>query len=172
MSAGEIAGQICDIKQMLQNEFGYTGIPVGCADTDGALAVPYNQQVMFAADHVFVNAYPFWGQAHVNDAHGQMIHTLERFRGYLADDPEKVIAFGETGWPSVGSNAASVGNVANAEQYWREIGCWLHREGIPWVWFEGIDEPNKPDMGGVGGAEQNWGVMRVGANEQKYELVC
>jgi len=172
MSAWEISSQICDIKQMVQHELGLTGIPVGCADTGGALALPYNQPVLHAADHVNVNAYPFWSQVHVNDAQIQMTQVLHKFRGLLADDPDKVIAFGETGWPSVGVYGASLGNIPNAEKYWKDVGCWMHKEEIPWVWFQGVDEPNKPDMRGVGGAEQNWGVLRAGANERKFEMIC
>ena len=172
MSAWEISSQICDIKRMVQHEFELTGIPVGCADTDGALGLPYNQQVLQAADHVNVNTHPFWSQVHVNDAQMQVMQVLSKFRGLLTDDPDKVIAFGETGWPSVGVYGASIGDVPNAEKYWKDVGCWMHRERIPWAWFEGVDEPNKPDMGGVGGAEQNWGVLRVGANERKFEMTC
>ncbi|RPB28670.1 glycoside hydrolase [Terfezia boudieri ATCC MYA-4762] len=172
MSAWEISSQICDIKQMVQYEFGLTGIPVGCADTGSSLALPYNQQAMWAADHVNVNTYPFWSQTHIDDAQFQMTQVLRNFRDLLADDPDKVIAFGETGWPSVGVYGASFGDVPNAERYWKDVGCWMHKEKIPWVWFEGVDEPNKPDMGCVGGAEQNWGVLKAGANERKFEMIC
>ncbi|KAF8420353.1 glycoside hydrolase superfamily [Tirmania nivea] len=172
MSAWEITSQICDIKHMVQHELAFTGIPVGCADTDCALALPCNQQVLQAADHVNVNSYPFWSQVHVNDAQVQMTQVLGKLRRLLADDPDKVIAFGETGWPSMGVHGASLGDVPNAEKYWKDVGCWMHRERIPWVWFEGIDEPNKPDMGGVGGAEQNWGVLRLDANERKFDMIC
>lgn len=171
MSAPEIRDQICDIKQLVQVEFGYTGIPVGCADNDIGFEPPFNHQVMFAADHVNLNVYPFWDKVHINDALAEMQHTYAKFRDILRDDPDKIIALGEHGWPTIGSHGAAIGDVASAEKYWKTVGCWLHREGIPWSWFEAIDEPNKPNMNGASGPEQNWGLMRIGL-ERKFEMVC
>lgn len=168
--------QICEIKEMIQGpEFGLVGIPVGTADSDGALLQPKNFGVLHAADHVHVNVYPFWGGVDIAGAREHMIYILTQLRDILrrdSDGDRKVIAIGETGWPSVGTNGLAHGNVGNAERYWREVGCWLHVNGVPWVWFSGVDEPWKPDMGGVGGAEQNFGVMKVGSVDRKFEMKC
>ncbi|KAF8465529.1 glycoside hydrolase superfamily, partial [Kalaharituber pfeilii] len=160
IAAPDLRKQICDVKRMVQNEFGLVGIPVGTADSDVSLVKLANHEVLHAADIVHLNIYPFWNRHHVSGSLDVIASVLTSVRGILADDPEKIIAVGETGWPSCGAaNGAAVPGVDNAKQYWREVGCWLHRAQVPWAWFSGVDEPSKPDMGGCAGVEKNWGVL-------------
>lgn len=80
-----------------------------------------------------------------------------------------MVAIGETGWPTTGSTTgAAVPSVRNLQIYWNTVGCRLIRQRLPWVWFEGRDEPQKT---GALGVEPHWGLAFVGLAE-KIELHC
>jgi len=165
ISADKLAGQIYDVKGMVQIALKSPNVPVGTADTWTSWVDPANKVVATACDVVLMNGFPYWQGATVDQGLAklkQAIWDTRKAVGY-----EKPFVVGETGWPTKGPNfQAATATTANLQTYWKAAACWLQTTNYPWYWFSGFDEPNK-----VGEIEQNFGVA-IDSQPLKIDLKC
>ncbi|KAF8251007.1 glycoside hydrolase [Wilcoxina mikolae CBS 423.85] len=167
ITAKKLAGQIKDVKGMVQVALKAPNVPVGTADTWTSWVDPANKEVIDACDVVLMNGFPYWQGAPVEQGLAKLQEAVANTRAVIGGKPFMI---GETGWPSKGDNfGASVASKDNAQKYWKAAACWLQTTNYPWYWFSAFDEPNKgADHGGV---ERYFGVAQAD-QPLKISLKC
>lgn len=119
-----------------------------------------------------MNGFPYWQGATIETAKDIFYKSIADTKAAIGGKPFIV---GETGWPTAGDNFVSpdtpgtgpaVPSVANLQTFWREAGCALQNDKIPFFFFSTFDEPQRD-----GAIEQNFGVATSDKN-LKISLQC
>lgn len=131
------------------------GKPVGHVDTWTAWVLPENTGVVSAVDWLGHNSFPYFESTLANpieQAEAVFYNALGATEGVSQGKPVWVT---ETGWPVVGptSNLA-VASVANAESYWKQVGCDLF--GARNTWWYTLSDSNANQQ------EISFGIAGVG----------
>lgn len=112
-----------------------SGKPIGHVDTWTAWILPENAGVIGASDWLGHNSFPYFESTLANPieaAESLFYNALGATESVSAGKPVWVT---ETGWPISGppSNLA-IASVANAETYWKAVGCGLFAGRNTW-WY-------------------------------------
>jgi len=165
VTAQKLAGQIEDVKGMVQVALRSPKVPVGTADTWTAWVDPANKVVVQASDVVLMNGFPYWQGATVDQGLSKLKEAIANTRRAVGF--QKPFIVGETGWPTKGANFGSaVPSTPNLQKYWKAAACWLQTTNYSWFWFSAFDEPNK-----ASGVEQNFGAA-LSTQALKISLKC
>ena len=135
-----------------------SGIPVTEAEPYATLMA--HPELMRAEDVVFANVYPYLHGVPVGVALAQLV----KWHGELAGaSGGRQVWISETGWPSDGGGragtatkgavptelATAVASQDNSCRYLADVASWSRRAGVPVVYFEAFDAPNKAAKAGV-----------------------
>lgn len=115
---------------------------VGHVDTWTAWANSSNTAVVDAVDFLGMDAYPYYETENGND----ISNALNLFNSALsqtqAASQGKPVWVTETGWPTTGETLAqAVPNAANAESYYKQVGCGAIFGKVNTWWFT-LEDPN------------------------------
>ncbi|PNS17752.1 Glucan 1,3-beta-glucosidase BGL2 [Sphaceloma murrayae] len=144
-----IAGYINEIKQLVANTPGWSGIPVGHVDTwnvfTNATNWPELNQVIDAVDFVGMNGFPYFQSRDVNSPENLGPLFAEALRRTQESSKGKPVWVTETGFPTYGPtfNLAIPGNEV-AQRYYRDVGCAQLFGKINTWWYillDGVDPP-------------------------------
>jgi exo-beta-1,3-glucanase (GH17 family) len=128
------------------------GVPVTTNDTWSKLFD--NPDVMAACDVILANIYPFWEKAPCDRA---VAVLNEDYNILVSAASGKQVWIGETGWPSAGpTNEGAIPSPANAAAFFLNFVSWARARGVPYSYFEMVDEPWKTATEGDVGA--HWGL--------------
>jgi exo-beta-1,3-glucanase (GH17 family) len=146
-----LAQQIYDVKRMVQIG-DKADVPVGTSEPWTSWVDGANVDVIEACDFVGLNAFPYWQGKPID----QGLTTLQKaiYATWTATSGKPLVVT-ETGWPSAGpAFEEAVASLENQEKYFNEAVPWLLQQKIPYVWFSGWDEPQRPAP-----VEQHFGVF-------------
>jgi exo-beta-1,3-glucanase (GH17 family) len=152
------------INYMNQVRAAAGGVPVTTADVYGNWL--NNPSLISAADLLFVNYYPFWEGASVQEAIG-WLHSAHR--SVLRAAAGKPVYVSETGWPSLGNRIdRAEPSVANAATFFLQFVSWARSENVRYFYFSAFNEAWKSESGGVGpywGIWDSVGVLKPGMRD-------
>jgi glucan endo-1,3-beta-D-glucosidase len=136
-----IASYIGQVRSAIANT-ALASKPVGHVDTWTSWANSSNAAVVAAVDFLGMDAYPYYETENGND----ISNALNLFNSALSQTEAagqgKPVWVTETGWPTTGETLAqAVPNAANAETYWKEVGCGI-LFGRRDVWWFTLEDPN------------------------------
>jgi exo-beta-1,3-glucanase (GH17 family) len=138
--------------------------PVVINDTFDALMNDKNQVAIDASDAIMVNIYPYWKGIDIMEA---IPYLHKSFLELKAKRPHKLIAVGETGWPSEGDAVgAAVPDPLYSAFYLCSVANWAKAEQVVAFSFEAFDEPWKADYEGNRG--EHWGIWDKNGNLKPY----
>ncbi|KAI4122342.1 MAG: hypothetical protein LQ347_006537 [Umbilicaria vellea] len=125
-TAAVLATQINQIRSMLLSVG--AKVPVGHTDTWTAWVNASNTAVISACDFVGHTGYPYFQDKAIGDASAVFWDSVNAVQNVVNTvKPGTWIWVMETGWPvSGGTLGAAVPSVANAQTYWRTVGCDLY----------------------------------------------
>lgn len=156
VTAEKLAGQIWDVKGMVQNSLGAGHVAVGTADTWTSWVDGRFKPVIAAVDVAIMNGFPYWQDVSINTGLSKLQEAIANTR--RAVGWSKPFVIGETGWPSAGpTRGQAVASVANTQAYWKAAVCWLQQRDYPWFWFSAFDEPQRESQ-----VERNFGIAWSG----------
>ncbi len=134
------------------------GIPVTTGDVYGNWLSHPN--LIAAVDVVFVNIYPYWEGASVNDAIAFLDNRYQQVKAVRGDKP---VIISETGWPSCGNRVGdALPSPENASFYFRRFVAWARANDVPYFYFEAFEEAWKAKYEGPQGA--CWGIWDQNGN--------
>lgn len=159
-----IANFIAETKSFLQNTT-LAHVPVGHVDTFNVWGNASNAAVLSASDFLGIDVYPFYENNLGNNSIGNALSlwnsAMDEVKGAAAGKPVWIT---ETGWPSSGAVwGDAVPSVANAKQYWDEIGCTLF--GVTNTWWYVLEDENMSDTA-------NFSVSMDGTTTPVWDLTC
>ncbi|KAF2716296.1 glycoside hydrolase family 17 protein [Polychaeton citri CBS 116435] len=145
-SASKLAQQIYDVRGMVRAK-GYNG-EVGHVDTWTAWVDSGNDDVIKASDFIGMDGYPYWQSTAIGDASNVFWQSVDATRNAVnAVSPGKWVWVTETGWPITGkSQGAAVASQANAQKYWRSVGCQAFKS-VHTFWYAYQDYNDSPSFG-------------------------
>lgn len=136
-----IVGYINQVRGAIANT-ALSSKPIVHVDTWTAWANSSNSAVVAAVDVLGMDAYPYYETQNGND----ISNALNLFNSALskcqAASQGKPVWVTETGWPTTGATLAqAVPSVANAETYYKQVGCNTIFGKINTWWFT-LEDPN------------------------------
>lgn len=149
----DLANYIGQVRKMIQGT-PISSAPIGHVDTWTAWVNGSNSAVTDAVDWLGFDGYPYFQSTMANsidDAKKLFVESVDNTKSAAGGKPVWIT---ETGWPVSGKTEnLGVANIANAKQYWDEIGCPLFGNmNIYWYTLQDADAsatPN-PSFGIVG----------------------
>nr|POF22138.1 putative glucan endo-1,3-beta-glucosidase eglc [Quercus suber] len=145
-SASALAQQIYDVRGMVR-ALGVTQ-EVGHVDTWTAWVDSKNDAVTKACDFIGLDAYPYFQKVSINDAYNTFWDAVTATRNHVNSvKPGAWVWVTETGWPVSGSSlGAGVPSVANAQSYWKSVGCAAIKQ-VHLFWYAYQDYGASPSFG-------------------------
>jgi glucan endo-1,3-beta-D-glucosidase len=159
-----IAGFISQTKDFLKNT-SLSHVPVGHVDTFDVWGNATNAAVLNAVDFLGIDVYPFYESNLGNNSIGQAKALWDDAMKQVQQSAgNKPVWITETGWPSSGKAWGMADpTVANAKQYWDEIGCPLF--GVTNTWWYVLQDENPTDTA-------DFSVSLKGATTPVWNLTC
>lgn len=139
--------------------------PIGHVDTWDVWGNSSNQAVLDAIDFLGTDAYPYFESNRGDNSIGNALSLWnEAFSASKAAANGKPVWITETGWPSAGPNWGNgVASVANAKQYWDDVGCTLFGQVNTW-WYT-LRDSNPAD-------EAQFAISSDLSTTPKWNLTC
>ena len=132
--AATIESYISQVKSAISST-PLNGVPVGHVDTWTAWVDGANAGVISASDFIGHNGFPYFETTLANSIeNGQSVfeNSLSATEGVAQGKPVWVT---ETGWPVSGpASGQAVASTANAQSYWKSVGCSLFGSRSTW-WY-------------------------------------
>jgi len=144
--AGAVIGYIQQVRDVISGT-SLSAAPVGHVDTWTAWVLSENAGVVGAVDWLGHNSFPYFESTLANpieNAETVFYNALSATEGVSQGKPVWVT---ETGWPVEGptSNQA-VASVANAQSYWKQVGCDLFGSRNTWWYTIADSNVNQQDI--------------------------
>ncbi|KIM46320.1 glycoside hydrolase family 17 protein [Hebeloma cylindrosporum] len=159
--AAILTANIADTRSMLASLNLPKAIPVGNSDAGSY----FNKQVMLAIDYGLSNVHAWFANTTIDAASSWVTTFFEETNvapaALLPNKPKMYIA--ETGWPtdskdiSNKNNGAADASVPNLQIFIDKFVCQANTAGIPYFFFEFVDEEWKDIK--YGGVEGHWGIF-------------
>ncbi|KAJ1333988.1 glucan endo-1,3-beta-D-glucosidase [Microdochium nivale] len=131
----EIVKFIGDFKKAFANT-PLGSIPVGHVDTWDVWTNGTNKPVIDAVDFLGFDTYPYYESTKDNRIDNAAKLFDDAYKATQGAAGGKPIWVTETGWPATGPEwGQAVPSVANAQQYWQEIGCDKLFNKTPTFWY-------------------------------------
>lgn len=126
---------IKDFKKAFANS-AIADVPVGHVDTWDVWPNSTNSAVIDAVDFVGVDEYPYYENDKGNTIDNAGSLFDKAYDATVAAVKGKPVWVTETGWPYSGKTwDEAVPSVANAQQYWQDIGCDRLFNKVPTFWY-------------------------------------
>lgn len=131
-----IIGYINQVRSAIANT-PLSGAPVGHVDTYNTWTnTTYTAGLAGACDFLGVDAYPYYEFQKPNDISNARTTFWDDYNQVGKIAQGKQIWVTETGWPTEGpTSGQAVPSVANAAQYYKEVGCDLFGANVNTWWF-------------------------------------
>lgn len=154
------------IKQVKSAISGTTlsGASIGHVDTWDAWTNGTNSAVIDEIDWLGFDGYPYYQTTMANgiDQGKSLFNDAVAKTKAVANGKEVWIT--ETGWPVSGPNEGdAVASLANAKQYWDEVGCPLFGETNTW-WYMLADAGSSPSFGVTGSTSTTNPLFNLSCN--------
>lgn len=130
-----LVGFIKDFKKAFANT-ALADVPLGHVDTWDVWPNSTNKAVLDAVDWVGVDEYPYYenGKGNTIDNAGKLFDKA--YDATIAAVGGKPVWVTETGWPYTGPDwDEGHPSVANAKQYWQDVGCKRLFNQVPTFWY-------------------------------------
>ncbi|TKX25198.1 ubiquitin 3 binding protein But2 C-terminal domain-containing protein 2 [Elsinoe australis] len=146
---GVIAGYINEIKQLVANTPGWSGIPVGHVDTwnvyTNATNWPELGQVIDAVDFIGMNGFPYFQSKDVNSPENLGSLFATALRSTQEASRGKPVWVTETGFPTYGPTFnLAVPGAEVAQRYYQDVGCGQLFGKVNTWWYILLDGVNPP----------------------------
>lgn len=126
---------IKDFKKAFANS-AIADVPIGHVDTWDVWPNSTNSAVIDAVDFVGVDEYPYYENDKGNTIDNAGSLFDKAYDATVAAVKGKPVWVTETGWPYSGKTwDEAVPSVANAQQYWQDIGCDRLFNKVPTFWY-------------------------------------
>lgn len=158
----KLAQQIYDVRGMMTTVSDCSSIPVGHVDTWTAWVGQHGDMTaaITASDFLGTDGYPYFQITEDNSIGNAYTEFWDSVNAVNAVAQGKPVWITETGWPASGPTAGNaVPSVANAESYWKSVGCQAFKT-YDTIWYSLDDD----------GASPSFGVWSNGA--AKYDISC
>ena len=127
---GNIVKYIGQVRTLLQQN--NLNKPIGHVDTWGAWTQQGGGDLLAAVDFVGADAYPYWQGSAPDEALNALDTAIQQTQSFAGSKPVWIT---ETGWPvSWPANGSAIPSVANAQAYWKNVGCTLFGKTNTW-WY-------------------------------------
>ncbi|KAH6973246.1 glycoside hydrolase superfamily [Ilyonectria destructans] len=159
-----LVGFIDDFKMAFANS-AISDIPIGHVDTWDVWPNATNAAVIDAVDFVGVDEYPYYENDKGNtiDNAGNLFDKA--YDATVAAVGGKPVWVTETGWPYSGETwDEAVPSVANAKQYWQDIGCDRLFNKVPTFWYNLRD--SNPDN------SMKFAITKGLSTAPRFDLSC
>lgn len=137
---------------------------VGHVDTADVWANATNKAVITNVDWLGMDEYPYYESGKANGIKNAHARFYENFDKTKAASTGKPVWVTETGWPVSGATSGkAVASKANAQKYWKNVGCTLF--GTVNTWYYILQDPS---------ANPSFGVVPQNnlAGAPLYSLAC
>lgn len=123
-------------------------VKVGHVDTADVWSNSTNAAVVTHSDWLGMDEYPFYETTKANAIGNAHARFYENFDKTKAASKGKPVWVTETGWPVSGAKSGqAVASKANAETYWKKVGCGLF--GTVNTWYYILQDPSANPSFGV-----------------------
>lgn len=130
-----LVGFIKDFKKAFANS-AIANVPIGHVDTWDVWPNSTNAAVIDAVDFVGVDEYPYYENDKGNTIDNAGALFDKAYDATVAAVKGKPVWVTETGWPYSGKTwDEAVPSVANAQQYWQDVGCDRLFNKVPTFWY-------------------------------------
>ncbi|KPI39745.1 putative glucan endo-1,3-beta-glucosidase eglC [Cyphellophora attinorum] len=163
-----IANYISQVRSGLSGNSALAGKPIGHVDTYNTYANSSNWMapVVEASDFIGMNAFPYFESTKANGIENANSTYYADLAATEANAQGKPIWVTETGWPSSGPvSGAATASVANAEEYYAQVGCSLLSSGRNVWWYTLQDSTADASV-------PSFGVVSDLSFTPKYDLSC
>jgi exo-beta-1,3-glucanase (GH17 family) len=141
-----------------------TTVPVTAADDYNFWNKPESHTLARELDFIVMHAHPMWNGVLAESAQEW---TRETYRAIVAEHPDRLVVYGETGWATMKHNEGEQARLirglpgeAQQAAFFEAITSWAERESVTVFFFEAFDENWKggehPDE-----VEKHWGLYRA-----------
>jgi glucan endo-1,3-beta-D-glucosidase len=159
-----VANFITETRAFLANT-SLAHVPIGHVDTFNVWGNASNAAVLKAVDFLGIDVYPFYENNLGNNSIANALPLWnDAMKQVQASAGGKPVWITETGWPASGAAWGDAQpTVANAKQYWDQIGCTLFGKTNTW-WYV-LEDENMSDTA-------NFSVSDNGSTTPVWNLTC
>ncbi|CAF9907187.1 MAG: hypothetical protein GOMPHAMPRED_005043 [Gomphillus americanus] len=162
--AATIMGYIAQVRQAISGT-SLDSKPIGHVDTWTAWVLPENTGVTKAVDWLGHNSFPYFETTHANGIEQGAADFNSALTATESVSGGRPVWVTETGWPHSGTQSGqAVASVANAETYWKSVGCSLFGNRNTW-WYTLEDADTAP-------TDVSFGITPSGSNTPIFDLSC
>lgn len=130
-----------------KSEFSDYDFKIGHVDTWDAWTNGSNSAVIDAVDWVGVDEYPYYQTGDDNTIDNAASLFSEAYDAVVKVAGGKDVWVTETGWPYAGPDwDKAVPSIANAKQFWDEVGCEKLFGKVPTFWYNLVDDSETNEM--------------------------
>lgn len=130
-----------------KSEFSDYDFKIGHVDTWDAWTNGSNKAVIDAVDWVGVDEYPYYQTGDDNTIDNAASLFSEAYDAVVKAAGGKDVWVTETGWPYEGPDwDKAVPSIANAKQFWDEVGCEKLFGKVPTFWYNLVDDSETNEM--------------------------
>lgn len=130
-----------------KSEFSKYDFKIGHVDTWDAWTNGSNSAVIDAVDWVGVDEYPYYQTGDDNTIDNAASLFSEAYDAVVKAAGGKDVWVTETGWPYEGPDwDKAVPSIANAKQFWDEVGCEKLFGKVPTFWYNLVDDSETNEM--------------------------
>lgn len=138
---------IVNFIKEFKNEFSKYNFQIGHVDTWDAWTNGSNKAVIDAVDWLGVDEYPYYQTGDDNTIDNAASLFKEAYDNVVKVAGGKDVWVTETGWPYEGPDwDKAVPSVANAKQFWDEVGCDQLFGKVPTFWYNLVDDSQTNEM--------------------------
>lgn len=138
---------IVNFIKEFKNEFSKYDFKIGHVDTWDAWNNGSNSAVIDAVDWLGVDEYPYYQTGDDNTIDNAASLFKEAYDNVVKVAGGKDVWVTETGWPYEGPDwDKAVPSVANAKQFWDEVGCDQLFGKVPTFWYNLVDDSQTNEM--------------------------
>ncbi|KAI7784170.1 glucanbeta-glucosidase [Diaporthe eres] len=138
---------IVNFIKEFKNEFSKYDFKIGHVDTWDAWTNGSNSAVIDAVDWLGVDEYPYYQTGDDNTIDNAASLFKEAYDNVVKVAGGKDVWVTETGWPYEGPDwDKAVPSVANAKQFWDEVGCDQLFGKVPTFWYNLVDDSQTNEM--------------------------
>ncbi|ROV97989.1 hypothetical protein VMCG_07044 [Cytospora schulzeri] len=135
-----VVGFIKDFKSAFANT-ALKDVAIGHVDTWDAWTNGTNKAVIDAVDWLGVDEYPYYQTGDDNTVENAEPLFMEAYNAVVGVAGSKDVWVTETGWPYTGPSwDKAVASVANAKQYWQDVGCADLFNKVPTFWYNLVED--------------------------------
>lgn len=138
---------IVNFIKEFKSEFSKYDFKIGHVDTWDAWTNGTNSAVIDAVDWLGVDEYPYYQTGDDNTIDNAASLFKEAYDNVVKVAGGKDVWVTETGWPYEGPDwDKAVPSVANAKQFWDEVGCDQLFGKVPTFWYNLVDDSQTNEM--------------------------